>query len=74
MVEYNGDSDSDEEENVEFVDADLPCDKLSVQLLANGFATCIKKRRVLEIEDEADEPPKIKAHSEKRDYPATQMA
>lgn len=72
VVKYNGDSDSDEEENVECVDVDLPCDKLSVQLLANGFATRTKKRRVLEIEDEADKPPKIKAHSEERDYPATQ--
>ena len=67
VAEYNGDSDSDDnDEDVEFVDVDLPCNKLNVQLLANDSITRAKKRRVLETEDKADTPPKIKATREKR--------
>ena len=67
VVEYNGDSDSDEEEDVEFVDVDLPCNKLSVQLLANNSTTRSKKRRVvIDTDDEAEEVSKVKTTREKK--------
>ena len=67
VVEYNGDSDSDgDDEDAEFVDVDLPCNKLSLQLLANDSITRTKKRRVIETDDEDNEPLKPKATREKR--------
>ncbi len=61
MIDYNGDSNSDFDNDVEFVDIDLLCNKLSVRLLANDSINRTKKRRVLETENEADEPSKVKA-------------
>ncbi len=66
MIDYNGDSNFDSDNEVEFVDIDLPCNKLSVRLLANDSITCTKKRCILETEDEADEPSKVKATRERR--------
>lgn len=66
VIDYNGDSNSDSDNNVEFVDIDLPCNKLSIQLLANNVVTRTKKRHVLETEDEADESSKVKATQEKK--------
>ena len=60
IIDYNGNYDSNFDNNVEFVDIDLPCNKLSVQLLANDSITRTKKRRILETEDEADKPLKTK--------------
>lgn len=52
---YNKDSDSNKEEDVEFVDVDFLYNKLSVQLLANNSTIHLKKRLiVLKTEDEAD--------------------
>ena len=50
---HNSNSDSDDD--AEFVDVDLPCNKLSVQLLANNSATRTNKRRVNETDEEAGE-------------------
>ena len=61
---HNSNSDSDN--NAEFVDVDLPCNKLSMQLLANNSATRIKKRRVNETDEEAGEAPKTSVTREKR--------
>lgn len=45
VVEYNGDFDSDDNnKDIEFVDLDLPCNKLSLQLLANDSITHTKKK------------------------------
>ena len=56
MVEYNRDFDSDEEEDVEFVNIDLSCNKLSVQLLVNNSIIRSKKRReVIYTNDKAEE-------------------
>ena len=66
VIDYNGDSDSDSDNNVEFVDIDLPCNKLSVQLLANDSITRTKKRRIRKTEDEADEPLNSKVTREKK--------
>ena len=66
VIEYNVDSESDnEDKDVEFVDVDLPCNKLSLQLLANDSITRTKKRRVIP-DDEDNEPPKPKANRVKR--------
>lgn len=44
LVEYNRDSNSDDDnENVEFIDIDLPCNKFNIQLLANNSITRTKK-------------------------------
>lgn len=51
---------------MEFVNVDLPCNKLSLQLLANDFVTCIKKRQIIEMDKEKVEPPKPKAIWEKK--------
>lgn len=45
---------------MEFVDVDLFCNKLNVQLLANNTITYIKKKCVFEIEDKANGFLKIK--------------
>ncbi len=66
VIDYNGSSNSDSDNKVEFVDIDLPCNKLSVWLLANDSITRTKKRRVLETEDEADKPSKANTTWEKR--------
>lgn len=66
VINYNGNSNSDSDNNAEFVDVNLSCNKLSVRLLANDTITRTKKRRVLETENEVDEPPKVKATREKK--------
>ena len=66
VIAYNGDSDFDSDNNVEFVNIDLPCNKLSVRLLANDSISRIKKKRVLEMEDEANESLKAKVIQEKK--------
>ena len=66
VVEYNGDSESDNNnEDVEFIDINLPYNKLSLQLLANNSITRTKKKRVI-IDDEGDESLKSKTKREKR--------
>ena len=66
VVEYNGDSESDnDDEDVEFVDIYIPCNKLSLELLANDSIICTKKRYAI-INDQDDEPPKSTANREKR--------
>ncbi len=61
-VKYNGDSNSDDDdEKIEFIDVDLPYNKLSVQLLANDSISCAKKRRRI-TDDKDDEPPRPKAN------------
>lgn len=47
IIQYNGISYSDLENNVEFVDVDLSCNKLNLWLLANDFITCTKKKHVI---------------------------
>ena len=66
VIDYNGDFDSDSNNNVEFVNIDLLCNKLSVQLLANNSITHTKKRYVFEMEDKADELLKAKVTQEKK--------
>ena len=64
VIHYNDDSDSDEE--VEFIDVHLPCNKLSLQLLANDTTTRPKKRRVDDVEDEATKALKTNTTREKK--------
>ena len=64
MIYYNDDSDSDEE--VEFINVHLPCNKLSLQLLANDATTCPKKRHVDDIKNEATKAPKTNTAREKK--------
>ena len=66
MIEYNGISNSDSDNNTEFIYDNLPCNKLSIWLLANNFIACTKKKRVLETEDKANELPTVKATWEKK--------
>lgn len=44
MVEYNGNSNLDDNENIKFIDDDLPCNKQSIQLVANNFIIRFKKK------------------------------
>lgn len=48
MIDCDGNFDSNFNNNMEFIDVDLPCNKLSVQLLANDSATQIKKKCAVE--------------------------
>ena len=64
VIHYNDDSDSDKE--VEFIDVYLPCNKLSLQLLANDVTTRSKKRRVDDIEDETTKAHKTNTAREKK--------
>lgn len=66
VTEYNGNSDSNFNDNVEFIDVDITCNKLNIRLLDNDSITCIKKRRILKTEDIANEPPKVKATGGKK--------
>ena len=67
VVKYNGDSDSDEKEDVEFIDVDLFCNKFSIQLLANNFTAGSKKKHVvIDIDDETEEVLKAKTTQEKK--------
>ncbi len=61
VVEYNGDSDlDDDDEDIEFINIDLPCNKLSLQLLANNSITRTKKRHVI-TDNKDNESPRPKA-------------
>ena len=60
MIDYNGNSNFDSDNIVEFINIDLPCNELSIQLLANDSITHIKKRRIFEMEDKANKPLKAK--------------
>ena len=73
MIEYNGNSNSNFDHNVEFIDIDLFCNKLNIQVLPHDFIPCIKKRRKLETEDEANKLLKVKATWKKK-YLLSQLA
>ncbi len=48
MVVYYGHFNLDnDDKDVKFIDINLPYNKLNIQLLANDFITCTKKRRVI---------------------------
>ena len=60
VIDYNGNYDFDFDNNIEFFDIDLLCNKLSIQLLANDFITHTKKRYILEMKDKVNKPLKVK--------------
>lgn len=60
VINYNGDFNSDFDNNMEFIDINLLSNKLSVKLIANDSITHIKKKHVLKIKDEADKFLKTK--------------
>ena len=62
VIDYNTDFDSNnDDEDIEFINVDLPCNKFSVQLLANDSIICINKRNRI-TDDKDDEPSKSKAN------------
>ena len=61
MIMYNNNSDFGSNDNAKFIDIDLPCNKLSIRLLANDSIACTKKRRALKTKDKANKFLKIKA-------------
>ena len=61
ITEYNGNFDFNSDDNAEFIDIDLLCNKVSIWLLTNDSITCTKKRRILETEDKANKLSKVKA-------------
>lgn len=67
LIKYNRNSNSDNDNNddVEFINSNLPCNKLSGKLLANYFIIHTKKWCVI-TDDKDDEPPKPKANQEKK--------
>ena len=65
-TQYNSHSNSDSDDDVEFFDIDLSCNKLSVQLLANTFATCTKKHCINQTVKEAGEAPMTNVTQEKK--------
>ena len=66
MIDYNGNSDSDFDNNKEFIDIDLLCIKLTIQLLTYDYIACTKKRLVFETDDETNEHSKVKATLKKK--------
>ena len=52
-IQHDSHHNFDSNDDSEFVDVDLLCNKLGVQLLAHNSATRTKKCHVNEIEDEA---------------------
>lgn len=60
IINYNSTFDYNFDNNVEFIDVDLPCNKLNIWLLANNSVTSTKKRHIIETKDKDNEPPKIK--------------
>lgn len=65
-MKYNRNSNSDKEEDVDFVDVDLPCNKPSVQLLVNDSITYSKKKRgVIDVNNELDKLSKAKTAQQK---------
>ena len=61
LIKYNSNFKFNSDDNTEFIDIDLPCNKLNIWLLANDSILCTKKRHVLKIENEANEASKVKA-------------
>lgn len=51
MINYNGISNSNSDNDKEFVDINLVCNKLNVRLLANDYIIRIMKRLIFETED-----------------------
>ena len=67
VVEYNIESNSYNKRDVEFVDMDLPYNKLSVEVLANESNTRSKKRHIIvNTDDEIEDVPKPKTTREKK--------
>ena len=52
-IQYDSHYNSNSDDDVEFVDVDLPCNKFGMQLLANTSPTCNKKRHINKTEKEA---------------------
>lgn len=66
VVDNNRDSDSNNnDEDIEFINVDLPCNMFSVQLLANDSIIRINKKDRI-TDDKDDEPSKSKANQEKK--------
>lgn len=61
MIEYNGNSDFNSNNNAQIINISLPYNKLIVWLWANDFMTFIKKKYVFKTKDEADELSKVQA-------------
>lgn len=66
VIEYNGNSNTNFDNNVEFIDVDLSCNELNVRLLANDPITYTEKRRIFKTEDKNKKCSKIKAIWEKK--------
>lgn len=66
MIYYNDNSDFDK--NEEFMDLDLPCNKIKIQLLANNSTTCSKKCQENKSGNDTNEAPKINIASKKSFY------
>lgn len=63
ITEYNINCNSDNKEDIEFVDVDLSYNKLNVQLLTNDFNTYLKKRCVIvNTNDKIEEISKLKTN------------
>ena len=63
MIYYNNNSDLNKEVN--FIDVYLPCNKLSLQLIANNAITCSKKRYIDDVKNKATKTPKTNTTKEK---------
>lgn len=66
VINYNGNFNSDSNNNAQFINIDLSCNKLNIQLLVNHTITCIKKRHVLETNNKKDKSLNVKATQEKK--------
>lgn len=60
MIRYNSNFNPDFDNNIEFIDIDLPSKKLSIQLPANDVIVYIIKKCILEIKDKANKFSKVK--------------
>lgn len=60
MINYNGNFNSDLDNNIGFGDIDLSCNKLSILLLSNNSITNIKKKRIIKTKDKPNEISKVK--------------
>lgn len=59
VVEYNGNFDSDNDDrDIEFVNVNLLCNQLSLQLPANKSINQIQKMQIIETDNKDDEPHK----------------
>lgn len=65
IIECNDNSDSGSDNNIEFDDVNLFCNKQSLKLISNDSITCTKQRRIVEIKIKADENLKVKTICEK---------